>query len=205
MLLYLNIDFDLIRYNRNMKLYHVGFYLLADPDIFHGRKNADFGQGFYTSLEEEFSTKWAKKRTGQETILNYYDLKEDGLKIKRFNRDKEWFGYIFNNRRGNEDSLKDYDVIIGPIANDTIYDTWGILTSGFVSEEKALKILCSGPCYTQVALKTSKVKEQLSFLGSKVIPGEEIESYYNEVRQEEREYQKIVADILKEELKEIID
>ena len=50
--------------------------------------------------------------------------------IKRLKRDEEWFEFIYNNRRNN-DTMPQYDLIIGPIANDTIYDTLGITTSGF--------------------------------------------------------------------------
>lgn len=31
----------------NMLLYHTGYQEIREPDIHHGRKNADFGQGFY--------------------------------------------------------------------------------------------------------------------------------------------------------------
>ena len=46
----------------------------------------------------------------------------------------EWFDYIFSNSNGKKDYLSEYDVIIGPIANDTLYDTLGILTSGFIKK-----------------------------------------------------------------------
>ena len=45
-------------------------------------------------------------------------------------------------------------MVIGPIANDTIFNTMGILSSGFLSPEEALELLRVGPAYTQVALKT---------------------------------------------------
>jgi hypothetical protein len=186
-----------------MKLYHVGFAKLENPDVHYGRKNADFGQGFYTSWDKEFSTKWAKYRPGQETVLNVYELEEEGLKIKKLERDEEWFEYIFNNRHFKDDYLEEYDVIIGPIANDTIYDTWGILTSGMVEEKKALEVLCSGPCYYQIALKTEKAASHLTWITSRVLDEEEVNSYSGTVRQEEIEYQKIVADKLSDVMKEI--
>ena len=37
------------------------------------------------------------------------------------------------------DALSDYDVIIGPVANDTIFNTMGIMTSGFLSDEEAIE------------------------------------------------------------------
>ena len=88
-----------------MLLYHVGFSEIKNPDVKYGRSNADFGQGFYTSSNKDFSEKWAKKRKNEKTIFNSYELDETNLKIKRFNRDKEWFDYIFSNRNFKEDSL----------------------------------------------------------------------------------------------------
>ena len=43
-----------------MLVYHVGFDIIKNPDIHYGRKNADFGQGFYLTDDKEFSYRWAK-------------------------------------------------------------------------------------------------------------------------------------------------
>ncbi len=55
---------------------------------------------------------------------------------------------------------------MGPIAIGTIYDMYGIITSGFISAEDALKILSIGPVYTQVTLKTEQAVKALKFLSS---------------------------------------
>ena len=181
-----------------MKLYHVGFSEIKSPDIFYGRKNADFGQGFYLSPNKDFSEKWGKKRKGLDTIFNEYDLDESSLKIKQFERNEEWFNYITNNRHNKDDYLKDYDVIIGPIANDTIYDTYGILTSGMIPTDIVLKILCAGPQYIQLVLKTQKAADNLKFISSHIISYEELEKNASFVRKEEIEYQEILSKILDE-------
>ena len=62
--------------------------------------------------------------------------------------------------------ILDADVIIGPIANDTIFDTLGILTSGYLDPEKALRLLRIGPAYTQVAVKTDRAVSRLRWTGS---------------------------------------
>ncbi|MBQ1900096.1 MAG: DUF3990 domain-containing protein, partial [Erysipelotrichaceae bacterium] len=116
--------------NETIRIYHAGFDIIETPDITRGRANADFGQGFYVSPNEEFCRRWAKHRKGGKTYINTYELDLKDLKIKRFQRDEEWFSYIYDNRYHKDDRNKDYDLIIGPIANDTIYDTFGIITSG---------------------------------------------------------------------------
>ena len=37
------------------------FEEIRSPDVHHGRKNADFGQGFYMSPDRSFSERWAKE------------------------------------------------------------------------------------------------------------------------------------------------
>ena len=143
-----------------MKLYHTGREEIRNPDIRRGRKNADFGQGFYLSPDRDFSYRWA----GADAVINEYELDEGGLLIHRFNRDEDWFSYIFQNRRARDDLS--VDVVIGPIANDTIFETFGIISSGFLKPEDALKLLLVGPEYTQVAIKTEKAASRLKWIQS---------------------------------------
>lgn len=73
-----------------------------------------------------------------------YELCLDGLDVHRFDRSVDWFEYIFHNRR--TDDRLEHDVIIGPIANDTIFDILGVISSGFLSSEDALKLLMIRTC-----------------------------------------------------------
>jgi hypothetical protein len=146
-----------------MILYHMSDREIRKPEIHYGRKNADFGWGFYLSPDREFIYRWA----GKNAVVNEYELDTTGLEIHRFTRDLDWFQYIFDNRR-TKDSLT-ADVIIGPIANDTIFDTMGILSSGLLEPEEAMELLLIGPAYTQAAIKTEKAARQLQWLRSERI------------------------------------
>ncbi|MCR4895201.1 MAG: DUF3990 domain-containing protein [Lachnospiraceae bacterium] len=148
-----------------MILYHTSDREIVHPDIHYGRKNADFGWGFYLTPDREFTCRWAR----DEAIVNTYELDENGLDVHSFSRNREWFEYIFQNRRV-KDGLQS-DVIIGPIANDTIFDTLGIITSGYLKPEDAMKLLMIGPEYRQVAIKTERAAGQLHFLGFERITG----------------------------------
>ncbi len=170
-------------------LFHTGFQIIEKPDLRIGRKNADFGQGFYLSDNEEFSKRWARQRKGLTTYLNIYELDLQGLKVKHFLRNPEWFEYIYANRTNRPDRFADYDVIIGPIANDTIYDTWGIITSGLLKEEEALELLRIGEVYEQTIIKTEKAAAVLRFIEAKEITEAEIARYRETVRVEEESFQ----------------
>ena len=185
-------------------LYHTGFSVIPTPDLTVGRRNADFGQGFYLSDDGEFSRRWARTRKGQTTYLNRYALDLTGLRVRRFDRDRAWYDYIFANRAGRGDVLVSYDVIVGPIANDTLYDTWGILTSGLLPPETALRLLCVGPMYLQTVVKTEKAARALRFLGAEPIPDTEIEAFRAIVQEEEARFQAVFAETI-EALPELAD
>ena len=145
-----------------LRLYHAGFQVIPSPDVRYGRKNADFGQGFYLTADKAFAQKWAREQKGWRTYINRYELDPDGLSVLRLARGAEWFDYLSRNRAGKPDSLKDYDVITGPVAPDILYDTQGILTSGLLRREHALRLLLLGPEYDQTVLKTEKAAARLS-------------------------------------------
>ncbi|WP_026520507.1 DUF3990 domain-containing protein [Butyrivibrio sp. FCS006] len=159
-----------------IRVYHSGYEEIREPNVHRGRKNADLGQGFYTTDKREFACRWAREKTGSDIYVNTYELELDGLNIKKFERNEEWFRYVFSNRRSLPDYLSEYDVIMGPIANDTIFDTLGIMTSGYLSDDEAMKLLCVGPCYQQITLKTLKAAEHLRFVSSEILSGDDIEA-----------------------------
>ena len=154
-------------------LYHTGFEEIRSPDVHYGRKNADFGQGFYMSPDRSFSERWAKERKGSSTVINTYELLTDGLRIKRLDRDEEWFDCIFSNR---------------------LYDVFGIPTSGFLNREQSLQLLLVGPVYTQVVIRTEKAAEQLTWLSSEVLDHEKIMLMQQAMLREQEEYQALFAE-----------
>ena len=181
-----------------LQLFHTGFQVIRKPDIRAGRKNADFGQGFYLADDQEFSRRWAQERKGSATYLNAYELDTEGLAVKHFSRDAEWFKYIKDNRSDRPDTFADYDVIIGPIANDTIFETWGIITSGLLEEDQALRLLMIGRVYEQTVIKTEKAAALLRFKEASEVSGEEIAMYQELVRREELEFQEEAAKLLED-------
>lgn len=97
-----------------LRLFHTGYHELRQPDIRRGRKNADFGQGFYLSDSDAFAGKWARERRGEQVYVNAYELELQGLRVLRLERDEDWFDYIFANRAGRPDAYPEADVILGP-------------------------------------------------------------------------------------------
>ena len=179
-----------------IRLYHAGYEEIKVPDVHRGRKNADLGQGFYMSDSDTFAGGWVREKTGADIIVNTYELDETDLKIRRFDRDQDWFKYIFSNRRSMPDALAEYDLIIGPIANDTIFETMGIMTSGFLSDDEAMQLLCVGPCFMQYVLKTAKAAEKLRFISSAALTRQQIEAGKSFVSAEGEHYMQAFAEVM---------
>lgn len=181
-----------------VSVYHTGFREIPSPDIHYGRSNADFGLGFYLSDSLEFARRWAGERQGETTFVNRYTLHLQGLRVLRFTREARWFEYIRKNRAGYADMYGDYDVIIGPIANDTLYDTYGIITSGLLTTEEALTLLNLGNEYRQVVIKTAKAAAQLHWEGAEALTHEDIAAFRALLQQEEDAFQKSFGEALQQ-------
>ena len=124
--------------------------------------------------------------------MNTYELDPEGLEVHRFQRDEDWFRYIFQNRRA-QDTLS-ADVVIGPIANDTIFETFGIISSGYLKPADAMKLLMIEPEYTQVAVKTEKAVRQLRWLRAEAVIGADAALR----KAEQDEYDAVFAKVLLE-------
>ena len=176
-----------------MRCYHTGHRELRDPDIRIGRTNADFGQGFYLSPSEAFAGKWVREQKDLEAFVNTYELDLSGLRVLRLQRDADWFDYIFRNRAGLSDRYGEYDVIVGPIANDTIYNTFGVFTSGLLPKEQVLALLQIGPSFEQIVVKTDRARGQLRWLSSRTLDASELSSLRESLLREEAQYQQALA------------
>ena len=53
-----------------MRLYHTGEKEIKTLDITMGRRNADFGPGFYLTPDRDFAYRWARENA----VVNEYEL-----------------------------------------------------------------------------------------------------------------------------------
>ena len=118
------------------------------------------------------------------------------LAVLRFTRDADWLDYILRNRAGYADSHPEADVVIGPIANDTIYDTLSILTSGVLTRDQSLALLRIGPAFEQTVLKTEKAAAQLKWRSVRTLAQGEAARFRERVQQEEAGYLTLLAEAL---------
>jgi len=130
-----------------MILYHGSYCHVDKPHISFSRDDLDFGKGFYVTSIQEQAINWTNrfKRRGHKAHLNIYSLRLDDInknyKVKEFlSYDMEWLDFILDCRNGSKDYLK-YDVIIGGIADDRVYNTIELYQDNLIDKEEALKRL----------------------------------------------------------------
>ena len=112
-----------------MILYHGTNADFDKIDLSKSKPNKDFGQGFYLSREYTQAMNMAKTKVEQlETgmpIVQTYEVDEAKmakLRILRFeDYTEEWAQFILMNRNNASNKpAHDYDIVIGPIANDRV-------------------------------------------------------------------------------------
>ena len=112
-----------------MILYHGTNQDFSEIDLRKSKPIKDFGQGFYLSREYTQAMNMAKIKveqleTGVPTVQTY-EADEDAmadLRVLRFDDySEEWAKFILLNRNNaSVEQAHDYDIVIGPIANDRV-------------------------------------------------------------------------------------
>jgi hypothetical protein len=140
--------------NKTITLYHGTIYEFDEIDVTKGKPFKDFGIGFYTSQEESHAerlalrnkqieerrlTKYGKPRTITPWLYTYeFDLRGMGeLKVKDFaTADRDWVEFIVKNRLSSKRE-HDYDIIMGPTANDNTNATIDLFIIGTYGDPKS--------------------------------------------------------------------
>jgi hypothetical protein len=165
-----------------MLLYHGSNQEVAVPDLSKSRKTLDFGIGFYLTSNEEQAVQFAgkvvlraKKRReflGVATVNVYeFDLgsAKCSLRFRIFEKpNEEWLKYVVANRDDRETS-GDYDVVIGPMANDDVYQVVEYYQDGGITKQMAIDKLKVKKLFNQFVLKTDAAIAKIRFDSSRQV------------------------------------
>jgi len=114
-----------------MILYHGTNIAFDTIDLSKSKPNKDFGRGFYLSADLEQAKELAQVRVdllGGNSVIQSYEFDEalltsEILRVKIFeDYTREWAEFIIANRNqySDDSALHDYDIVVGPIANDRV-------------------------------------------------------------------------------------
>lgn len=116
-----------------MTVYHGSYTTVKNPMIMTGKNTKDFGTGFYCTIIREQAERWARRyHTG---IVNTYTVRMNtNLNIREFSdMTEEWLDFIIDCRLGLP---HEYDIVIGAMANDQIYNFIADYMDGIITREQ---------------------------------------------------------------------
>lgn len=103
-----------------MLVYHGSSQIVETPEIRIAKYNKDFYFGFYCTIMREQAQRWAT-RFGTKGYINIYEyVPNNELKMLKYDKmTEDWLDFIAACRNGK---AHDYDIVEGPMADDTIYN-----------------------------------------------------------------------------------
>ena len=150
-------------------LYHGFTVVVEQPLVSIGRKDLDFGPGFYlTPLFEQASKRAVRIKTirrAEEAIVNTYEFSNHkGYNVKRFDAyDKDWLDFIVDSRAGRQ-PWAGFDIIEGGVADDRVIDAVEAYINGYADVEHTLRqLVYHKPNYQICILNQEIVDKYLQF------------------------------------------
>ena len=148
-------------------VYHGGITTVEKPLVKMGRKNLDFGQGFYVTRRLEQAQSWAARTSRQHMeppVISEYALDIDSISgntryLNFEHYDSNWLHFIVACRQGFDPS-KEYDCVEGGVANDRVIDTVEGYINGTIDEEHALRELSRHLPNNQICILAQQVADQ---------------------------------------------
>lgn len=131
-----------------MILYHGTNAVFQNIDLSLSRVGKDFGLGFYLTTDKQVAHRQAERKfeqfgEGEAKVYKYYvdDEAIKALQVLRFEGyTLEWARFVLSNRKNRtRNQIHDYDVVIGPIADDVVGYQIRRVEEGIISEEQFLE------------------------------------------------------------------
>lgn len=152
-------------------LYHGSKEIIESPEIRIEKFNKDFYFGFYCTIYPEQAIRWATRfdRVG---YLNEYKYTPNyTLNVKIFSEmTEEWLDFIVACRTGKSHN---YDIVEGPMADDTIFNYVQNYVDGKISREAFWNLAKFKKPTHQISFHTARALTTLEFLKGSEVKDEE--------------------------------
>ena len=131
-----------------MKLYHGTNAEILRIDLKESRVGKDFGIGFYLTPDKQVAQRQAERKfeqygVGEARVYEYTidDKALQALKVLQFDSyTMEWARFVLMNRKNRtRTQVHNYDIVIGPIADDVIGYQIRRVEEGIITEEQFLE------------------------------------------------------------------
>lgn len=147
--------------NQKLVLYHGGKNIVEFPEIRITKFNKDFYFGFYCTIFMEQAKRWAVRYNGVGIVNEYEYMPNSKMKTLRFSEmTEEWLDFIAACRMGKP---HDYDIVEGPMANDTIFNYVQNFVDGKISREAFWALAKFKKPTHQISFHTARALTTLRF------------------------------------------
>ena len=157
-----------------MILYHGSNVIVDKPRLIEQNRTLDFGYGFYTTTNSNQAVNFAGRVTSRRGSgaphVSMYEVEEieelkKNFKVLIFPKANEaWLDFVSEKRNGVYVGER-YDIIFGPVANDTIYRTFVAYEEGILTKEETIARLKVKKLYNQMTFTTEDALRQLNYIG----------------------------------------
>jgi len=163
-----------------INLYHGGEFPVKDPLPRPPKetRSHDFGLGFYATTSQDQARRWVGIRMRQHVyekgVVSSYAFNADallskGLKVKVFvGPTSEWFDFVMANRH-DVNFTHDYDIVMGPVANDNVYETLTLFEDGILTKDEAIVRLRAYKLVDQVFFHSAEALRFLSYVEAETV------------------------------------
>ena len=159
-------------------VYHGATTKIERPLVDVGRKDLDFGEGFYMTILYIQAERWAERLSRQRMepmVINCYQFDDEKAQrnyrcLKFAEYDIEWLNFIVASRRG-ECPWKGYDCIEGGVANDRVIDTVEGYIAGTVDAEHALTELSKNRPNNQICVLNQQLADECIIFNKEINKG----------------------------------
>ncbi len=198
-----------------LTIYHGSKQIVEEPTFGEGKKNNDFGLGFYCTESNELAKEWAVSSL-TDGFSNRYTLDTEYLKILNLNSPEytilNWIAVLVEHRlfsiktpvaRRAKQYLIDnfginvnaYDLITGYRADDSYFDFAESFLNNAITVEQLARAMRLGKLGEQIVIKSQYAFSRLKFEGFETADREQ---YYSLRKARNDDANKMYTDILEE-------
>ena len=147
-----------------MKLYQGDSVMVERPEIITDGNYKDFGYGFYCTNLEKQAKRCALANRKKHVVIIYDYNEEHSLNMLEFNEmTDKWLDFVVDCRRGIK---HDYDIVEGPMADDTIWNYVDDFARGNISRSAFWELVKFKYPTHQIVFCTENALNQIKFEGS---------------------------------------
>ena len=202
--------------DKRITIYHGSEKIVEQPIFGEGKKNNDFGLGFYCTLSEELAKEWAVSSL-RDGFANRYTLDSEYLNILNLNSPEytilNWIAVLVEHRlfsiktpvarrakryliENFSINVNAYDLIIGYRADDSYFDYAESFLNNGISVEQLSRAMQLGKLGEQIVLKSKFAFSNLKYEGFDIA---EKNQYYVLRKARDDEANQLYFEILEEE------